>query len=150
MGYPSGERTVKLHSPWGRRNVKRIVRRSYSALSSSITTSLRTSDKIAFQVASVIRREIKGICSTQHESILRIKDEDIKQLNFQDVWTEFCQKMPTLMMILASISPTRRRNIPLLCLIGRMILKQRFGKMSFLQRAVSILLYGNGASKQVV
>ena len=41
------------------------------------------------------------------------------------------------------------RRVMLVCVIISMLLKKRFPKMGLLQRAISVLLYGNGCSKQV-
>lgn len=41
------------------------------------------------------------------------------------------------------------KRVMLLCVIVSMMLKKRYPKMALLQRAVSVLLYGNGCSKEV-
>lgn len=98
VGYPSGSRTINL-SPWGRRNVKRIARRSYSLLSSSVATSPRTSDHVIATVSQTIRKEIKAICSTSHDSILLDTNEGIKHFNWETVYTELVNMLPTLMKV---------------------------------------------------
>ena len=125
------------------------MRNSYSALSSSVATSSRTSDYITNEVCKIVRMEAKNICSTKQESIFRSADEAIGDFNFEKVWSELRQKMPTLIKIILAVLPVKEVNKPLICLIIGMILKQRFSKMSLIQRVLSVFLYGQGASKKV-
>ena len=129
--------------------MRHIVRHIYTALTSSIATSSRTSDKVILEVVKMIRREMKEICSMKHNSLLRTSDDSISQFSFDEVRTELMQKIPMLMTIMSGILTKKSINKPLLCLISGMLLKQRLSKMSLMQRVLSVLLYGNGASKQV-
>ena len=102
------------------------------------------------EVCKKIREEIKNICSIQHDTIFRSDDEAIADFSFESVWEELLQKMPTLVTILLAASSIKRINKPLTCVIVGMILKQRFSKISLIQRVLSTFLYGQGASKKVI
>ena len=149
VGYPSGEKTIDVTSPWGRKNVKRIVRKNYASLSSCLVSSPRTSDHVISNICQTIHKETKRICSISHDSILRDTHEAVKSFSWQTVFLELKNNMPTLMKISGALIPDHKSNKSVICLIACMILKKRLGKMSLVQRAISILLYSNGCSKQV-
>jgi L1 cell adhesion molecule like protein len=93
---------------------------------------------------------MKSICSTNNDSILRDMHEGVKYFSWETVWLELLRELPTLMKLLITLLPRYgSKHIPLLCVIASMLLKRRLGKMAFVQRAISVLLYGNGCSKQV-
>jgi len=148
VGYPSGDKSIDVTSPWGKKNVKRIVRKSYASLTSSVVSSPRTSDLVISNICHTIHREMKNICSLSHDSILRDSHERVKHFSWQTVFLELKSNMPTLIKLLAAIIPDHKSK-SMICLIACMLLKKRLGKMSLVQRAISILLYGNGCSKQV-
>ena len=79
--------------------------------------------------------------------MLRDTDKGLKCFSWKAVWSELYSNVPNLVKFLSLIlrgSPTR-----LICLIVVVILKYRVPKMALVQRVISTLLYGNGASKQV-
>ena len=149
IGYPSGPKTFQLKTPVRKHNVKRFARRSYASLASSVVQSKALSGRIVGQVASKIRCEMADISSKVHDSILKDNIEALKHFSWDTVFLELQSKMPTLMMLLKKLvrNPTERK--PLLCVIASQLLKQRQPKLGLVQRAVSILMYGNGTSKQV-
>ena len=58
--------------------------------------------------------------------------------------------MPTFINIINTIiSGSESKKKPLMCLIAGMVLKSRVRQMSLVQRAISVLLYGNGCTKEV-
>ena len=150
VGYPSGDKTVYVHSPWGRKNVKRIIRKNYASLSSCFVSSPRTSDLVISNVCQTIHKEMKNICSISHDSIIRDTHEAVKYFSWQTIFLELKNNMPTLMKILGALIPDHKNSKGIICLIACMILKRRLGKMSLVQRAISILLYGNGCSKHYI
>ena len=109
----------------------------------------RTETIVLEAVVSNIKREIKAICSTIHDSILNDNHEAVKRFDWESIWLELNEKMPTLMKLLTSIVDNPNEKKPMLCMISSMILKSRRSSMALPQRAISLLLYGNGASKQV-
>lgn len=142
------EKNYNVTSPWTEKIVKQTVRKSYTALSSSITKSDRTSSLVVSQIINVINKELKGICSLNHDSILRDNFEAVKNFSWETVWIELTDTMPTLMAILTGLVPNAHESKPFLCFLASMLLKKRLPKMGLVQRAVSLLLYGNGTSKQ--
>ena len=103
VGFPSGERTIDVDSPWGKENIRRIARRSYSALSSSLVSSPRSANQVIAEIAIIIRKEMKQICSESHDSVIRDSQEGIKHFKWERVWTELVNHMPTLMKLLSAI-----------------------------------------------
>ena len=149
LGYPSGDKTVDVVSPWRRKNVKRVVRQNYASLSSSVATSPRTSNLVISNICRVIHKEMKDICSHSHDSILCDSHDGLKQFSWETVFTELKEKTPALIKVLAALLPNHKERKGTICLIASMILKNRLAKMSIVQRAISVPLYGNGCSKQV-
>ena len=129
--------------------MKRILSGSYQALSSDIVQSPRTADKVLDEVSRRIRDEMKHVCSSSHDSILRDAHEGIIHFSWDTVWVELSQQLPTLIKILIMILPNYKDNKNIICMIVCMLLKKRLNKVSLVQRVLSILLYGNGCSKQV-
>ena len=62
---------------------------------------------------------------------------------------ELTKKVPTLMDLLSHIVKQPTEKKPLLCMVASQLLKSRHQRMGLVQRAVSIMMYGNGTSKQV-
>ena len=56
--------------------------------------------------------------------------------------------MPTLMHFLIKLITNPTRKKPLLCLLASQLLKQCYPQLGLVQRAISVLLYGNGTNKQ--
>ncbi len=111
--------------------------------------STPTSTKVVTEVARKIKAEMKGIRSHQHDSILLDTVEAVKNFSWDAVILELQHKMPTLMHLLSSLVTNPSRKKPLLCLLASQVLKQQYPKLCLVQRAVSVLLYGNGTNKQV-
>ena len=51
--------------------------------------------------------------------------------------------------LLCSLVNKPDENKPLLCIVASMLLKSRCRSMSLVQRALSVVLYGNGVGKKV-
>jgi L1 cell adhesion molecule like protein len=98
------------------------------------------------EMACQIKKEMKHVCSESHDSILRDSVDGVKQFSWETVWVELQRNIPTLITLLEELVSNDR---PLLCLIVSMLLKKRYPKMGLVQRAISILLYGNGTNAQV-
>ena len=131
--------------------MKWLVRGSYGALSSLIASE-RCSDQILMKIIKLIKEKLKHICSLNHSSILQDDNEAVKRFCWETVWLELQSNVLILMKILTELLPvpTPNEDKPLICLIVSMILKRRLSKMGLVQRALSILLYGNGTSRQVI
>jgi hypothetical protein len=151
ISYPSGNRQFNIISPWRKKNIKRLTRRSYNSFASSVAASSHTSTLILRQVARSIKHEIKAICSVNHSSIIRDAHEGVKFFHWDTVWLELVRNMPTLMKLLHALVHGKKdhSNKILVCLIASMLLKKRVPQMALVQRTISVLLYGNSCSKQV-
>ena len=102
------------------------------------------------EIISNIRKEIKEICSTDHDSILGDNHEAVKNFSWTTVWLELVQKMPTLMKLLSGVVNNAESHKPVLCLIVSMILKLSHPKISLVQRAISVYLYGNKPQNRLI
>ena len=58
--------------------------------------------------------------------------------------------MPTFMKLLTSLVSKHDEKKPMLCLVASMILKSHSSRMALAQCGISLMLYGNGATKQVL
>ena len=130
-------------------NVKRIVKGRYHALADSVINSDRTEDIAITSLLRNINKELKMICSAKHSSIILDNFEAVKQFSWRSIWIELNQAIPTLMKLLTGLVSKPQNKKPMLCMVASMILKSRHSSMALAQRAVSVLLYGNGATKMV-
>ena len=73
----------------------------------------------------------------------------VKHFSWETVWLELLLNVPTLMKLLCCLVNKPEDKKPLLCTIVAMILKNRRNSMALVQRAVSVVLYGNGVGKKV-
>lgn len=108
-----------------------------------------TSTKIVSEIAQKIKAEMKDISSQHHDSVLLDTLESVKKFSWETVLLEFQNTMPTLMHLLMKLVINPSKKKPLLCLLASQLLKQRYPKLGLVQRAMSVLLYGNGTKKQV-
>ena len=147
--YSGGVRTYKVNTPSRKRSIKRLVRKSYVSMASALINSPTTSQNIVTKLALKIREEMRTISSQSHDSVLRDSVEEVKQFSWETVRLELVQKMPTLMVLLCQLVGRAVDRYPLVCLLASMILKSRHRHMGLVQRAISVMLYGNGTAKQV-
>lgn len=101
------------------------------------------------EMARKIRAEMKRLSSDVHDSILRDTVTAVKQFHWDTVMLEYEKMLPTLVMLLRNLIPKPMNKKPLICFVASLLLKSRHQRMGLVQRAVSIMLYGNGSSKQV-
>lgn len=97
-------------------------------------------------LSKLINSELKTLASLDHNSILRDSFEAVRCFSWETVWMEFEQATPTLLLLFKSLLPPKK---PLVCLLLSMIVKQKSPSLCLVQRAISIMLYGNAAHKQV-
>jgi hypothetical protein len=99
----------------------------------------------------MIRNEMRDICSAQSDSVIQDMYDVVKFFRWDRLLFELTRTMPVLMKMLGSlvVDSNDKKRIPLVCCIASMVLKKRFSKMALFQRAMSVLLYGNGCTKQV-
>ncbi len=141
-----------MKTPSRKRAIKHLSRRSYTSLSVDVlsSTSSTSFKAVVSQVALKIKREMKDLSSDQHDSILKDNVEGVKMFSWETVKVELNRKLPTLMSLLSHLIPRRpHERVPLMCMIASQLLKCRHQRLYLVQRAVSIMLYGNGTAKQV-
>ena len=129
--------------------MKRMVRCNYSAFASTIVKSDTTFDKLIAETARKIKLEMKKFSSDETDSLLRDTYEAVKHFSWRTVYLEMQRHLPTLVSLLAGIIPHSDLKEPLVCMVISQILKSRHQRMCLVQRAVSVMMYGNGCSKMV-
>ena len=147
--YSAGVRTYKVHTPSRKRAIKRLSRKFYGSTASALVNSPTTAHSIITKLAIRIKEEMKAISSCSHDSVLKDTSEAVKHFDWETVRLEFLQKIPTLMSLLSQVVGQATKRSPLISLLASMILKSRHQRMGLIQRAVSVMLYGNGTAKQV-
>lgn len=118
-------------------------------MASAVTSSPRMSKPIISEIATKIRSEMKDISSETHDFILRDSVEAVKHFHWDTVMLALQRKMPMLMSLLSQLVQQPANKKPLLCSVASQLLKARHQHMGLVQRAVSVMMYGNGTAKQV-
>ena len=95
---------------------------------------------------NVLIKEIESL-SKDSSSCLQNTDDALRSFEWDMVWNELESKSPKMLHFFRLLF----RGAPkaLICFAISMVLKWRVPKLGLAQRVVSVLLYGNGASKQV-
>ena len=104
---------------------------------------------VLLEISRKIKKEMKDLSSDDRDSVLCDAVEAVKRFNWTTVMMEYEKMMPTLLTLLKQLVPNPIEHKPLLCQVASQILKSRHQRMGLVQRAVSIMLYGNGTNKQV-
>ena len=94
------------------------------------------------------RFEMKNICSLNHNSILRSSNETLKQFSWISIWKEVQRNVPTLVKLIKCLLP--KSDFKFVAMLIARILKKHCKQMSLVQRAISVLLFGNATNKQVI
>ncbi len=147
MDYPSGQKYYRIGTPWRKQSVKGLAGRSL--LQSKLTSEVGKETTIT-NVSRLMLKEISDLCSLEHDTILRDNIQAVKQFSWETIWLELLSKTPTLVSLFQHLISSPEKNKPLICLLISMILKRRPPKLSLVQPAISLLLYGNGTSKKVI
>lgn len=149
MDYKAGERKYSIKTPSRKSAIKHLSRKSYTSLANDILDSPVKRRALQTQLVLRIRREMQDLSSLEHNSILRDNVEAVKKFSWETVWSDLKRKMPILMSLLYELVPKPESRLPLICMIASQLLKCRHRQLCLVQRAVSVMLYGNGTSKQV-
>lgn len=149
MYYPSGIKSYPVNTPKRKQAIKRTVRRTYSTIASSVVNSPSTANQVISDVSKKIIKEMKQFSTS--DSILNntYTIEALKYFDWERIWIEFEKNIPTLINFLRHIVPRPTENIVFICLLASQILKSRHSQLGLVQRAISVMLYGHGTSKQV-
>ena len=129
--------------------IKRSVCKNYASLAAAAVDSSTIGPPIVSKICSNIKAEIKTISAVNCNSLLRNSVESVKQFSWEAVHEELAKHLPTLMILLSNLIPKSAERKPLECLIASQLLKCRHPEMALVQRAVSVMMYGNNVQKQV-
>ena len=146
--YPSGTKHYKIETPTRKRLIKKYTKRTYPSALSYLAKNQATSKYLLNGVVRNIKGELKLLASVEHNSLLRDTNEAVRRFSWETIWVELMRDVPTLASFFMKLTP--KIGKPLLCFIISIILKHRSPKLCLVQRAISVLLYGNGVSKQVM
>jgi len=135
-------------TPTRKPSVTSLARRSYKSAATNVAGLNKAQDYTIGAISRRIHGEMNGICSTLNKSILRSPNSLIKQFSWIEIWNEFQRRVPTLTKLMRRLMPNA--NVRLLTFLIAMILKRRCKHMSFVQRALSVVLFGSGISKEVL
>ena len=138
-----------IKTPTRKQHIKKLTRRSYTSFASSLLKSDVTTNKVLVELARKMKREMKSFSSDKFDSILRDKYDALHQFSWESIFLEMSKGLPTLVTLLVQIIPKPSSNKQLVCMVASQLLKARHRNMCLIQRAISIMLYGNGTKKQV-
>ena len=147
--YKHGPHTYNVRTPSRKMAIKRITRKTYTSMASAVLHSPRLAKSVLSQVANKIKAEMKHMSSGRHDSILRDTVEAVKHFSWETVNLELTREVPTLVVLLSQLVARPSERKPLLCFLTSVILKSRHQHLCLVQRAVSVMMYGNGTAKQV-
>ena len=148
--YQSGPRKFTISTPSRKKSIKRLTRKTYVSMASSVVNSPTLSRAIVPKMATKIKSEMKELSSDAQDSILRDTVEAVKYFSWETVKLELNRKVPTLMTLLSEIVGKPAKHVPLICFIASQLLKCNHQRLCLVQRAISVMLYGHGTSKQVM
>ena len=124
-----------------------MVYQRYRSIPSTLIKNNAALESMLMSLGRKIRAERRKLCSLDHNSVLRNTSEAVKNFNWEMVLEELQNNVPTIVKFLKRVFP--QSSSPILCMVISQLLKFKPPKMALVQRAISVLLYGNGASKQV-
>ena len=124
-----------------------MCRREYQCAIGNLHKQATPQDS-AIPLVKVIVEEIKQLCSLQQRSVFRDTDQQcIRNFKWEHLWHELASTAPTLLTFYKQLFTGAPK--PLICFAISMAIKWRSPKMGLVQRVISTVMYGNGASKQV-
>ena len=149
--YPSKSKpsVFSIHTPLRKHTINSLARCSYSKAAATSVKCKVMSSKILLEVTRKIKRELQDMSSDDHGSILRDTNEAVKRFSWETAILELQQNVPTLIKFIQLLVPRPLEKKPLICFIASLLLKARHQQLCLVQRAVSVMLYGNGVGKQV-
>ena len=124
-----------------------LSRKNFRASGNKIVQSEELQKPVLGALAKQVFREMKSSSSTSSVTLLRDSDEALKQFSWESIWLEIRGKLPILLSFLQQVLPKAKKRF--ICFLVCMMLKNHCKHLSLVQRAVSVLFYGNGCHKQV-
>lgn len=140
-------------TPTRRRICRPLIRKNYQSFSNQCAQNACTRKAMIKTVSCILSREIAGICSDKHHSVVRSKSiEVLSSFDCKEIIDELCSHAPTLLSLLRACLKTKapRSNEDLiLAVISGIILKHRRPSCSLIQQVISLILYAGHSAKQV-
>lgn len=113
----------------------------------------QTRHHILEMIGRIIRSEMTVMCSDKTGSVLRSQSmQDLKNFKWKKLISELEKSAPVFLQLLRSCTQTRKPRENRDSVIGMcaaIVLKNRFAKMSLLQKILSLVLYAGHCGKQV-
>lgn len=124
-----------------------LTRRNYKATTGLVVKSEDLQEPTIIAVTNKAREEMKVLNSPSCKSILRDSPKALAEFNWKLLCLELKKTVPTLWSFLKHLLPKAKQNF--ICFVIAMILKMQCKQLCQVQKAVSMMLYGNGVHKQV-
>ena len=140
-----GNKKYKIDTPIRKVAVKKYTRKSYPSFCKAIVQS--EPKNMVHAVSKEIQQELSQMCSTKQNSVLMTDGENIRSFSWNTVWLELQQQMPIFSSLLNAVES--KGNQILQCVIACVILKNKYQKLSLLQKIISTFFYANAVPKQV-
>ena len=109
---------------------------------------------IVNEVGRIVQQEIAKLCSLRSNSILHLHVQSFESFSWNSLFAEFQKYAPVLQSLLMSATKSKRnQNTKPEIIVGTilaMLCKYRCSSMSLLQKFLSVCLYANHTSKQVI
>ena len=132
---------------------KAVARKSHQSLAKECLKSPETRKYVLIQLGTILRRELKTMCSDSVGSILQLKfTSDNEPFCWELLLKELTVYAPTVFDILKQCTHTHHQRENRTSIIGTcaaILLKYRYMNMSALQKTISVILYAGHASKLV-
>ena len=136
-----------IDTPVRRHTIKQVVHRRYTTVASRLVQGSVCLENVLTSLGRIVRSELRQLSLLENNSILRDSVNAVKCFSWDKLFSEFQSKLPTLVKFFRRVFP--QCNHKVVCFIISQLVKQRSPQMALAQRVISVLMYGNGASKQV-
>ena len=105
--YAAGTRMFHVRTPVRKQGIKRLVRKNYRSLASTVMSSAAIAKPVLMEVSRKIKVEMKQLSSDAHDSILRdaYTVEALKHFDWDRVMLELEKTLPILLTLLKQIVP---------------------------------------------
>ena len=123
-----------------------LSRRSYNACSEKAVNSNSFQEPIIDSLAFKAKKEME--CLNSQPSQLKDSPKALEKFSWNLLSLELKETVPTLWSFLESLLPKAKQKF--ICFLISMLLKMQCKQLCQVQKAVSMLLYGNGVHKQVL
>ena len=125
--------------------IKQVYRRDYSSALNNLQKVLPP-EHICVTLAKTLLKEIEQMCHGG-SCLLQNTEEAFKTFHWDAVWNSLVSQSPTVMKFFGLLFPCAPKS--LICFTVSMVVRWRAPRMGLIQRVISAMMYGNGASKQV-